>query len=67
VLLKPPMQFNTLLLWFGPALILMLAGFAAYQFLRRQDGMPTEGTEAAPSAVDEARLAELLDGTTDRK
>jgi cytochrome c-type biogenesis protein CcmH len=66
VLLKPPMQFNTLLLWFGPALILALAAFAAYRFLRRQEAMPSNGADGAPNAADEARLAKLLAGTADR-
>ena len=37
VLLKPPMQLNTLFLWFGPFLILLLAGYAFVRVVRRQE------------------------------
>jgi cytochrome c-type biogenesis protein CcmH len=60
VLLRPPMQINTLLLWFGPALILALAGFAAFRFLQRQETAPPEAATAALDTADEARLAKLL-------
>lgn len=43
VLLKPPVQLNTLLLWFGPGLVLLLA-FAGYWMLIRRPG-------AGPDAV----------------
>jgi cytochrome c-type biogenesis protein CcmH len=66
VLLKPPMQTNTLLLWFGPALILALAGLAAFRFLQRQETAPSEGTAADLNAADEARLANLLGATEKR-
>src|SRR5215475_13780942 len=36
VLLKPPMPANTLLLWFGPALFVMLAAFGLVRYLRSQ-------------------------------
>ena len=65
VLLKPPMQSNTLLLWFGPALILALAVFAAFRFLQRQQATPSEGASVALNAADEARLAKLLGDTAD--
>jgi cytochrome c-type biogenesis protein CcmH len=67
VLLKPPMQFNTLLLWFGPALILALAGFCAFRFLQRQEMQPSESASGTLTDADEARLAKLLAGAADRK
>ncbi len=36
VLLRPPVKPVTYILWFGPALILLLAGFGAAAFLRRR-------------------------------
>jgi cytochrome c-type biogenesis protein CcmH len=66
VLLKPPMQFNTLLLWFGPALILALAAFAAFRFLQLQETAPSEMATTALDSADEARLAKLL-GTTETR
>ena len=35
VLLKPPLQTNTLLLWFGPLLFILLAGFGWRLYARR--------------------------------
>jgi cytochrome c-type biogenesis protein CcmH len=74
VLLKPPFQFNTLLLWFGPLLLFGLSAYAFSRFVRRAategDGTDQVGTtEAATdetakptalSADDEKRLANLL-------
>jgi len=36
VLLRPPVKPTTYVLWFGPALILLLAGLGAGAFLRRR-------------------------------
>ena len=57
VLLKPPVQGNTLLLWLAPALCLLVAvaGYALYLRTQRR-------AEVAPlSLAEEARLAEILD------
>jgi cytochrome c-type biogenesis protein CcmH len=59
VLLKPPMQFNTLLLWLGPFLLFALAGFGLFRTLK---AAPRE-LEQAPadlSSDDEHRIAKLL-------
>lgn len=62
VLLKPPFQWNTALLWLSPALLLLLAGAGFYSYLRRGRDMPEP---AALNAEDEARLVQLLeDGPT---
>jgi cytochrome c-type biogenesis protein CcmH len=62
VLLKPPMQANTLLLWFGPALFVMLAAFGLVRYLRSQTVVQRSET-AKPLAGDEQeRLDALLNG-----
>lgn len=56
VLLKPPFEAETWLLWFAPLLFLAAAGGAAYVFYRR-------GASALPaplSAEEQERLAALL-------
>jgi cytochrome c-type biogenesis protein CcmH len=60
VLLKPPMQLNTLLLWAGPALffLVVLVGFA-YYLRRRSVIQPIEETPPL-SASEQARLDQLL-------
>jgi cytochrome c-type biogenesis protein CcmH len=65
VLLRPPFKASTYILWFGPLLFALLAGFAAWRFYRR----PTAGTQAALqseptvtplSAAEKKRLERLL-------
>ena len=58
VLLKPPFQLDTWLLWGGPALILLLGIGGIGRYLRRQ-----ARKAAAPplSADEERRLAQMLD------
>jgi cytochrome c-type biogenesis protein CcmH len=59
VLLKPPFQFDTWLLWGGPAVILLLGIAGIGRYLRRQSRM----TAAPPLSGDEQRrLAQMLDG-----
>jgi cytochrome c-type biogenesis protein CcmH len=69
VLLKPPLQFNTLLLWLGPFLLFALA---ALMFVRRmQNAAATSAPEMAPatglSGDDEHRLTQLLDAPSASK
>jgi cytochrome c-type biogenesis protein CcmH len=40
VLMKPPFEAETVLLWLGPALVLIAAGGAVYLFYRRRAGTP---------------------------
>ena len=57
VLLRPPVEKATYLLWFGPPILLALGATGAALYLRRRQG------SAAPpplSAAEEHRLAELL-------
>ena len=57
VLLKPPFQANTLLLWLAPVVLLLMAGAGFYRHLRRQ----ADPGAAPPLTKDEeARLAELM-------
>lgn len=53
VLLKPPVQFSTLLLWFGPLLIFLLAGFIYWTMVHRKSG--TNVAETAPPLNDQER------------
>lgn len=58
VLLKPPFDAETYLLWFGPLILLVCAGGAAAFYMRRT----SRQTATAPLSPDEAkRLAQLLD------
>jgi cytochrome c-type biogenesis protein CcmH len=57
VLLRPPFEMGTLLLWGGPLLILLLGGVALARFYRRGE------TTAPPlSAEERRRLAAVLGG-----
>ncbi|MDV7339653.1 cytochrome c-type biogenesis protein [Terasakiella sp. A23] len=61
VLLKPPVKTKTMILWFGPA-IMILIGLAGITFYyRRRSKETVETTGAAPLSADEkARLEALL-------
>jgi cytochrome c-type biogenesis protein CcmH len=58
VLLKPPLRIDTLVLWFGPFAVLLIAGTALFFTLRRRR-TPTVTAPLAPE--EEQRLAALLD------
>lgn len=62
VLLKPPVKPRTYILWFGPALIVLLgaAGIAVY-FRRRRRAVEDPARSTPLSPEEEARLARLLD------
>lgn len=61
VLFKPPVRAGTWLLWFGPFLLVLIAG--AMLALRARRG--TAGDEVAPlSPEEEARLAQALAGAS---
>ncbi|CAH2600199.1 Cytochrome c-type biogenesis protein CcmH [Rhodovastum atsumiense] len=58
VLLKPPLKGATLLLWFGPALVLLVSGIGVVLWLRRR---PQAAVLPAPlNEAERARLARLL-------
>jgi cytochrome c-type biogenesis protein CcmH len=57
VLLKPPVEPATYVLWFGPILVLVLAAGGALIYLRHRKAM----TPVAPlSAAEESRIERLL-------
>jgi cytochrome c-type biogenesis protein CcmH len=58
VLLRPPFQGDTLLLWGGPLIVLLVGGFAAWRFCRGRAALP------APeplSAEEQRRLDAVLE------
>jgi cytochrome c-type biogenesis protein CcmH len=61
VLLKPPMQFNTLLLWLGPLLLAGLAFFGFSRLLQRQRHEMATNAESPLSADEQARVHALLE------
>jgi cytochrome c-type biogenesis protein CcmH len=60
VLLKPPLQPNTWLLWFGPALLLGAAAFGLMRTLKSRAAQAAAGDAAPLTTDDEERLAKLL-------
>ena len=61
VLLRPRFNTKTLVLWLGPAVILLLGGWAVFGFLRRaRQDLPEE--TATPLSADESRRVEQLLG-----
>lgn len=54
VRMQPPLQLDTLLLWFGPLLLLIGAGFAWFAYLR-----PAGKRDLAPAPLSEAEEVEL--------
>jgi cytochrome c-type biogenesis protein CcmH len=64
VLLRPPFKASTLVLWLGPAAILLVGGIGALVFLRGRGrsaaGAELAGEGAPLSADEQARLARLL-------
>ena len=65
VLFTPPLKPATLLLWFGPFLLLALGAAVVFFYLRGQRRRPTAGV-AALDPDERARLTRLLDETTDK-
>ncbi|GAB6052066.1 cytochrome c-type biogenesis protein CcmH [Magnetospira thiophila] len=68
VLLNPPMKLQTLLLWGGPFLFMILGVLAVWSFYRRKGdaatGGPIEGgTTAGLSETEQQRLRALLEDT----
>ena len=64
VLYRPPVKLTTVLLWFGPALLLMGGLTALFVRLKRR----TQGGSGAElSAEDRARVAALLGGGQDSR
>jgi cytochrome c-type biogenesis protein CcmH len=62
VLLRPPVEIGTALLWGGPLLILLLGGIALARFYRRREAI----TVPPLSAEERRRLASVLGEGTER-
>jgi cytochrome c-type biogenesis protein CcmH len=60
VLYRPPFKASTLLLWFGPALLLLLGAAIAWRVIRARR---RSEAEVALSDADRARAAQLLGET----
>jgi cytochrome c-type biogenesis protein CcmH len=57
VLLKPPFKAETVLLWLGPVILLLLAGGVAFAFFRRR-----AASEVAPlTEAERRRLREIVE------
>lgn len=54
VRMQPPLQLDTLLLWFGPLLLLIGAGFAWFAYLR-----PAGKRDLAPAPLSDSERVEL--------
>lgn len=63
VLLRPPMKPTTYLLWFGPAVVLLLGLFGVVVYFRQQRRAPQ--APAPLSAAEAERLAQLLKTSDD--
>ncbi len=61
VLLRPPMKPSTWLLWYGPVAIFVLAGIAAFFYVRRRRREPLETPVTELSADEQAKLDRLLE------
>ncbi len=60
VLLKPPIEPATYILWFGPVLIVVLGLAGAFIYIRRRGAEP--GDLSPLSGEEKERLARLIDG-----
>ena len=60
---RPPLKGSTLLLWFGPALLFLVALLAMIRYLRRRAAAP----DAAPLSPEQRRQAERLLDAGDRE
>ena len=56
VLLRPPFQGDTLLLWGGPLIVLLVGGFAAWRFCRGRAALPAP----APLSAEERRRLDAV-------
>lgn len=61
VLLNPPMHFNTLALWIGPALFVLMAAIAFGRYMRRRSEDHALETPSLLTAAEQRRVEQLLD------
>lgn len=64
VLYRPPVKPLTWALWFGPALLLLLAGWGLWRLIRRPKDRHQNTPELSPEQ--QARAKALLDSTSDQ-
>jgi cytochrome c-type biogenesis protein CcmH len=62
ILLKPPLQWDTLALWLGPMLCLLLAGVIFARYCRTAPSSATAESPAVFSPTEQERLEALLNG-----
>ena len=60
VLLNPPMQLDTLALWGGPALFLLIAAIGFGRYLRKRSKDQAAETPAALTTIEQEQIDELL-------
>jgi len=66
VLLRPPMKPSTWALWYGPLVILMIAGLGMFVYIRRRRDEPVAKAVETLSSDEQAKLDRLL-GRQDTK
>jgi cytochrome c-type biogenesis protein CcmH len=60
VLLKPPVQVNTLLLWFGPGIIFILALFAFWTLIAKRREKSADDASGTLTAAEREELQSIL-------
>lgn len=60
VLLKPPVQVNTLLLWFGPGVIFILALIAYWTLIRKRPEKSADDASETLTAAEREELQSIL-------
>ena len=60
VLLKPPVQVSTLLLWFGPGIIFILALLAYWTLIRKRPEKSADGASETLTAAEREELQSIL-------
>jgi cytochrome c-type biogenesis protein CcmH len=61
VLLNPPIQLNTLALWLGPALFVLIAAVGFGQYVRRRSADRPTQAPMALTTIEQKQIDELLD------
>ncbi|MEX2333708.1 MAG: cytochrome c-type biogenesis protein, partial [Pseudohongiella sp.] len=60
ILYRPRLTLQTVLLWFGPLLFLLIGIWAAFSIMRRSGGGDSQLTTESLSSEEELRLKQLL-------
>ncbi len=58
---RPRLRPDTMLLWFGPVLFLLLGGWVGWRILRQADSREKKALAAEPDAGKQEKLRRLLD------